>query len=353
MNIYFLAVAVKQTFKSERYLVKVACTLLSLMNETAPYDSADNQSVESLIESQDVDADHGNFVSPANKSSPPTFYTMLLFHRAFCEYAFNDSFGFLLRNDPYYGKNTFGQVARLMPERVAVMYQRLQELKGGKWKHVSWKMQKKSEDSEGIPVFTTEEGLFFDDFTTALESVPSEGETKHAATKEFYEKMVDTFLSLFEKSLDKHLLTRWRNDKLIVYLLGGDPVLAKQFARTLVHHKHRLDDGGIAVDEETGETINTEVQQFPRYPNVPHQLGMHHTVSKKCGPVTINVKETMEFLCSKADFEKILSDDRFVKKYWDSIEKLAEAEGTVRLFDRWRGESELLSLSFSHSLFEH
>lgn len=145
MNIYFLAVAVKQTFKSEdKYLVKVACTLLSLMNETAPYDSADNQSVESLIDSQDVDADHGNFVSPANKSSPPTFYTMLLFHRAFCEYAFNDSFGFLLRNDPYYGKNTFGQVARLMPERVAVMYQRLQELKGGKWKHVSWKMQKKS-----------------------------------------------------------------------------------------------------------------------------------------------------------------------------------------------------------------
>ena len=36
------------------------------------------------IESIDTDA-----IRPGN---PPTFYTMILFHRAFCEYAFNDRF---------------------------------------------------------------------------------------------------------------------------------------------------------------------------------------------------------------------------------------------------------------------
>ena len=61
----------------------------------------------------------------------PTFYVMLLFHRAFCEYAFNDTFSFLHPNDPYFG--TFGQMARLMLEQCYVMHRQLQDTKGDGW----------------------------------------------------------------------------------------------------------------------------------------------------------------------------------------------------------------------------
>jgi hypothetical protein len=47
--------------------------------------------------------------------------------------------------------------------------------------------------------------------------------------------MVDEFLHSFGQNLKKHITTRWRTDKMIVYLLGGEPELAKQFARTLVY----------------------------------------------------------------------------------------------------------------------
>jgi hypothetical protein len=62
---------------------------------------------------------------------------MLLFHRAFCKYTFDDTFDFMLKDDPYYGKNTFGQVARLMPERAYVVHQRMKQLKDGGWKDVT------------------------------------------------------------------------------------------------------------------------------------------------------------------------------------------------------------------------
>ena len=91
------------------------------MRELSPDDPSTSQSIESLIESQDIESEH-EYLNPL---------TMLLFHRAFCEYAFNDTYNFLLRDDQYYGKNTFGEVARLMPERAFVLYQQLQQLKDG------------------------------------------------------------------------------------------------------------------------------------------------------------------------------------------------------------------------------
>jgi len=60
-----------------------------------------------------------------------TFYTMLLFHKALCEYVFNDNFGFLLCNDPYFRERTFDQLVRFMAERVYVMVDQLCGLKEG------------------------------------------------------------------------------------------------------------------------------------------------------------------------------------------------------------------------------
>jgi hypothetical protein len=299
------------------------------MNERAePLENG--ELIEALIESQNIEAEH-EFCDPQGKSSP-TFYTMLLFHRAFCEFAFDDSFDFLLRNDPYYGVNTFGQVARLMPERAYVMYHRLQQLKNGGWKTVSWEEKEYSTNAVGDIVEITTRGLFFGKFIESLRKVPTNSE--HAATQQFFEKMVTKFLSIFESNLNKHISQRWRNDKLIVYLLAGDPELAKQMARTLAHWDG--DAGAVHIDAE-GQPINND-EQFTDYPNKVIELGPHHTISGRCGPVRINVRDAMIWLTELADFRNILLTDRFVKKYKDLILELALSETTVRLFDRKDGE---------------
>ena len=64
----------------------------------------------------------------------PTFYAMLLFHRGFCEYMFNDHFNFLKKNDQYFGPGTFGQLSCFMAERTYVMKMHLECLKNGGWK---------------------------------------------------------------------------------------------------------------------------------------------------------------------------------------------------------------------------
>jgi hypothetical protein len=97
---------------------------------------------------------------------------MLLFHCAFCEYAFDNTYNFLLRDNPYYGENTFGQVARLMPERVYVLHQRLQQLKDGGWMNVSRTKKAYKTDEQGNYWDETQQIKFFGDFLEALNHVP-------------------------------------------------------------------------------------------------------------------------------------------------------------------------------------
>mmetsp|Transcript_13666 Transcript_13666/g.29759 ORF Transcript_13666/g.29759 Transcript_13666/m.29759 type:complete len:124 (-) Transcript_13666:44-415(-) len=117
---------------------------------------------------------------------------MLLFHRAFFDYAFNDNFAFSSRNDPYFGSGTFGQLARFMPERIFVMYKQLSELKDGKWK------EKKE----------------FAKYLEALEGIPESSTS--CANKEFFDKLPTKFMEEFERNLETHILNRWRSDELIL-----------------------------------------------------------------------------------------------------------------------------------------
>ena len=60
---------------------------------------------------------------------------MLLFFRGYTDSFFNDHWAFLMRNDPYFGPGTHGQLARFMAERVYLMQKELDELKDGGWKN--------------------------------------------------------------------------------------------------------------------------------------------------------------------------------------------------------------------------
>ena len=57
-----------------------------------------------------------------------------------------DMYNFLMQNDPFLGKNTFGQLARFGSERCYVMHKKLSKLEGDGWK-------KKKEFSEFRKVF--------------------------------------------------------------------------------------------------------------------------------------------------------------------------------------------------------
>ncbi len=94
---------------------------------------------------------------------------------------------------------------------------------------------------------------------------------------------------------------------------------------------------------ETGYVVDPK--KLSKFPDTELQLDAHHTVSN--GPIKVNVREAMKFLCKydevtgsfKCDFFEILEKDRFVKKFKEDIVQLAASEETVRLFDRKDGKS--------------
>lgn len=313
-TVYFLAVAIKTHYKKDRYLSKLACSLISLMNERAK-PALDDRSIERFIDSQNPDDESGNGEYVQQESSP-IFYTMLLWHRAFTDYVFNDSWRFLLQNDPYFGPGTFGQCARFMAERAAVIKQRLDDLRAGEHED-GWK---------DIPAFAK--------YLEAAMGVPEATENPNYVNRNFFLKELPAeFIRLFEEKIKIHIYDTWLSSDLVWYMIGGDPVLAKVFCQMLVHHKSEMDR--IAVNED-GEEVNNTIAPFVYPSNIPatRMLGEHHTMfEEEADPIVMDVKKTMDWITSTIDFSKVLKK-RFITKRWALIEKLALAEGVVNLWER-------------------
>lgn len=317
--IYFLAMGIKTQYTSKRYLCKVACSLLSLMNERAEpnFDLDTLQGIDAFIDSQDPD----NTVFPSTPLPSPTFYTMLHFQRAFCEYAFNDNWRFLLQNDPFLGPGTFGQCARMMAERCAVMHDQLEKLKGDGW--------------QALPEFKK----YLDAVSKCRES---DGSTGDYPDQDFFlKRLPKKFIEIYETNLKKHLFDCWLSDGsteddtskpgLLHYLLAGDPVFAKEFAKMLVHYKEQHEGTSLNNDNEE---INNTITKY-NYSSTPEfvELGEHHIMfSKTAQPIKLNVKNALEFITEGVKWQSIL-DETFVKDNWSFIEKMAHAEEVVRLFD--------------------
>ena len=231
----------------------------------------------------------------ADRPISPTFYTMLLFHRAFCEYTFNDNFDFLKRNDIYFGSGTFGQLSRFMPVQIYVMRKQLDELKDGGWKEMKE----------------------FEPYIEALKGIPERSSDDNDADQAFFENMSKKFISIYEVSLDEHLLKRWQSEKLVWYALGGDENVAKEMAKWLV-------DGKGVETNQAGEEFNTEF--------TPGEIDLckQHNMTK--GAVKVDLDKCMEYLTKNKDRELIINEE-FIGKHWEDIEKLAMAPNTVRLFD--------------------
>ena len=149
---------------------------------------------------------------------------------------------------------------------------------------------------------------------------------------DFFDKLPKSFFSRFKAIFEKHVSEHWRSDPILPYLLGGHPVLAKEFARYLRSYHlvlesidRDLDDDGAAEDDDDDNDV--EAFEFPDEDVVlDHHQGSH-------GPVTVNVRSAMESLTSKACRAQIM-DDPLVKDNFALILKLAEASTPVELLDK-------------------
>lgn len=82
-----------------------------------------------------------------------------------------------------------------MPEKIYAVHEHLQKLKNGGWKDVAWKLQETNMNGEIV----TKRGEFVSEFQRALNNVPEHSE--HAATRAFFEKVVDKFIFLFLRAI--------------------------------------------------------------------------------------------------------------------------------------------------------
>ena len=220
---------------------------------------------------------------------------------------FNDNYGFLLmQNDPTWGRDTFGNVPRLMPERTYIMFEQLKVLKGDPENGIQpgWKT---------LPEFK--------EYRTALKGVPLK--SKSCADKEkFFNDLPDKFIKEFERGLEEHVLRRWRSTPLSHYTLGSSvPLLAKTYAQLLCDVK---ENDGV---NEDGELVTAR----KAFPTDEVTLGDHHTMSRKT-PLKIKINDCMHYLTDDVELSEVVKD-KFVEDHREWIVKLACSETEVDLFD--------------------
>ena len=104
----------------------------------------------------------------------------------------------------------------------------------------------------------------------------------------------------------------WLSSKIVVYLINGNPTLAKMFLNWLAH----VDEGG----DHNNYNFPSETVQLK-----------HQDVDK--GLVRVDSRECMEYLTSKCGPKEILLDP-LVSENKELLWFMASAEETVDLFDK-------------------
>ena len=74
----------------------------------------------------------------------------------------------------------------------------------------------------------------------AVETLPELGDVKEAG-KEYFMKAPETFLGFFRLSFKEHVEKVWRHQRIVVFTIGDNPVLAQEFLKLLNHIYHGND----------------------------------------------------------------------------------------------------------------
>lgn len=318
-QIYFVAVAVMQNSTKDSYLYTLSSTLLSLMNERSRDEStiihtdeednteggADDLEQQASSDDDDDDDDEEEPLPPLQKGDTPTFYAMLLFFCAFGSAYFDDMFNWTMTDDPILGTGSFGQTARHCVERCYIMHKLLCDLENNGWK-------KRKE---------------FKQYRRALDGIAKEANGKGVGRK-FFDKAATVFFQRFRYVFEKHVAACWRSDSILHYILGGHPVLAKEFARWLVDYEVMQEAGDADADAEDlpdGEAF--------KFKDTEIHMGPNHHRSLANEQVWVKTDDAMEYITAEAD-RGVIMQSPFVKRHWKDIEKLAMCEGDVDIFKK-------------------
>ena len=315
-QIYFVAVAVKQhqiaQKKHTSYLCTLSSTLLSLMKEkgTSDPEAYYKESDEDLIVDtfdEDLYLVEEHATQPTlQRNDTPVFYAMLLFFRGFGDAYFDDCFNFTMKDDPILGEGSYGQISRFCVERCYIMHKILHDME------------------TGLETGTWMERAEFKEYRAALQGVNNPDEFK---------KMTTIFFQRFRHMFDKHVASCWRSDTILHYIIGGNPTLAKEFARWLVDYDVMVNTDGEEDDGDDEDDDEIDVAPPYQFTDKTINMGPFHYRTKAKKQVRINVRECMEYLTADADRSVIMSTP-FVKTHWNLIQKMGMCEDVVDLFDK-------------------
>ena len=206
LEFYFLAVGNRQSQRNgNSYLLQLSDSLLAAMNTKArqPEEGSGEEGGEEVYE--------------------PSLYIQLLLLNAFADEFFDDFFFEAMSHDPEYGESSHGQTSR-------------------RWVVLAYLLKKKLDKIQKLIADVSDEDVDVDlgqhaslkKYYDAVETLPKLGDEKEGG-KEYFMKAHETFLGFFRMSFKEHVERVWRHEKIVVFTIGDNPVLAQEFLKLLCH----------------------------------------------------------------------------------------------------------------------
>ena len=157
----------------------------------------------------------------------------------------------------------------------------------------------------------------FKEYLDAVERIPDLGQ-KEYADRSFFNDAPEVFFREYNRMFVKHISDKVRKSGIVVYMLGGNSVLARMLLRMLSCAK----DGDVPMD---------------LYGFDEDEINLWHH-GQDGAPVAINTRKFMQYITEIADVNEMLADPLIVCQ-WDLWMKMAFAEEVVDLFDEdsWAG----------------
>ena len=267
---YFMCVAVTQVEGSQSALYQICCDIISLMTlrpKTGESEAATNTDVEATEEDatgedateedatveDDVDGDtEVDATAPVAPSAPaapssttnaavlqqgdtPILLSQALFLVAFSKEFFTPWFDSAMQPDSRFGSDSHGHITQKFVAQTYLMKKELDEMMfDDKW--------------EEMPVFRA--------FMTSLDGLPSHGDVKKGGL-EFIKKSVGVFFREYLGSFMKHIVEPWTHQKIACYIVGGEPMLSREYIRWLnAYQEGALEDESFHWSQEVIELEN-------------------------------------------------------------------------------------------------
>eukprot|EP00956_Cyclotella_meneghiniana_P010360 scaffold14347_cov50-Cyclotella_meneghiniana.AAC.1 len=258
-QIYFMAETIKKAEKAESYLYKISNSLLELMTAKA-YKDQEN----------------------------PTHYVSLLFFNAFCETFFDRHMEWFKRNDPVFGEGSYGQISRLVPEHLHILFGQFRLMTTNN----SWQI---------LPQFKP--------FVEAVDGLRELGKDTKGG-KEFYVRTTATFFQQFEQSFVKQV-EQWMQPDVTWMAVAGQPMIAKWLVRK------------IANDESAPPELEVEMHH--------HYMGVGQRA-----PI-VKVNECVESITG--DHASEIFQQPFIQEFINELAIIADGDGTIDALDplTWQG----------------